>query len=122
MKASAAVLRRAPDVMFDRRTGGTRAYTAPERLPVLDQAVIEHALRKMDREKLLELAGYYKLLPMIATGSVLFWAALHKARVQLVNATDAERRDSEEWLRANGFTVRDSPESFRQRQASQSVG
>lgn len=91
--------------IFDRETGGFKPFKPVQRLTLLDQLTLEHAIRSLDADKIKDLWRKHNIFPPGDMSSLLFWGTVHTTRFNLVHATPAERAESETWLRRNGFDV-----------------
>ena len=91
--------------LFDRRTGEFKPYRPGARLSRLDQYLISHAVLTLDGERIRELWTRLKIWPAGDMSAPVFWATVHMIRLGLVNATVQQKRESEDWLLAHGFTV-----------------
>lgn len=60
------------------------------------------ALVSLNEEKLRAYAAKYEV--KLSEDPEIFWAAAHKARLSLVQLSDAERQRSRDWLSEHGFT------------------
>jgi hypothetical protein len=62
----------------------------------------DEALRSLDEAKIRAYAKKYDCEAEMPSHPLVFWAAVHKARLQLL-LTAEERRVSEQWLAENKF-------------------
>lgn len=91
--------------LFDRTTGQFRQYDPKRRLTLLDQFMIANAIKTLDGDRIRELWTRLRIWPAADMSSLLFWGTVHAIRIGLVNATEAEKRESEDWLKRNGLDV-----------------
>ena len=106
--------------LFDRTTGEFKPYHPRKRLTVLDQLQLASAIRSLDADRIRALWTRLNIWPASDMSSLLFWGTVHSIRIGLVNATEAEKRESEEWLRRNGLDVPKRIVRLAQEQARQS--
>jgi hypothetical protein len=59
------------------------------------------ALRSLDRNKIEAYARKYGI--NLPKDEIVFWAGIHKARLQITSFTEEEREVSRRWLKEHGF-------------------
>lgn len=69
------------------------------------------ALASLNREKIIEYAAKYGAITLVAMAAdrskdVLFWTAVHRARLSLPTFDEIEKKESRYWLIAHGLEAR----------------
>jgi len=61
------------------------------------------ALRSLDKEKILAYAKKYQI--ELPREEEIFWAAVHKARLEITAMESAEKEVSRQWLKEHGYEL-----------------
>jgi hypothetical protein len=91
--------------LFDQVSGTFKPYEPGKKLALIDQFMIANAIVNLDAERIRELWTRLKIWPAADMSALVFWGTVHTIRLGLVNATEQQKRESEEWLRRNGFDI-----------------